>query len=313
MNQEVGQPGFSSPRVLIPFILVTLIWGWTWLVIKDQLGPVPAVWSVTYRFTVATIAMFAYALATRASFRVGRNGHLLALAFGLPQFMLNFNFVYAAEEHVTSGLVAVVFAMLLVPNSLLAWAFLGHKPTPRFAIGSLITVTGTALLFVQEMRANPAGDSEVLIGIALTFGGLLSASVSNVLQATRAVKARPIASMLALGMLYGTIADAIFAWVTTGPPVIEPRLGYLVGTLYLGLLGSALAFTLYFAVIRAIGPGKAAYSGLLVPMIAMGLSTAFEGYHWSTLAVAGGILALIGLFIALRSSRPGPTQQSSEV
>ena len=303
-----SQPGFSSPRVLIPFLLVTLIWGSTWLVIKDQLGPVPAEWSVTYRFAVATAAMFIYARMTGASFKVGRRGHLLALAFGLPQFLLNFNFVYAAEEHVTSGLVAVMYAMLLVPNSLLAWAFLGHKPTRRFAIGSLITVAGTSLLFVQEMRSNPASNEAVLLGIGLSVGGVLSASVANVLQATKAVKAHPIASLLTLGMLYGTIADAVFAWVTTGPPVIETRVSYLAGTLYLGLLGSALAFTLYFAVIRAVGPGKAAYSGLLVPMIAMALSTLFEDYHWSALAVAGGLLALTGLFIALRSARPGPAQ-----
>jgi drug/metabolite transporter (DMT)-like permease len=111
--------------------------------------------------------------------------------------------------------------------------------------------------------------------------------------------------MLAWGMAYGVLANALFAWTTEGPPVIEYRLGYWLGLLYLGLFASALAFTFYFAIIRAVGPGRAAYSSLLVPILAMAFSTVFEGYGWSTLAVAGGVLALAGLFIALRARRAG--------
>jgi drug/metabolite transporter (DMT)-like permease len=104
-------------------------------------------------------------------------------------------------------------------------------------------------------------------------------------------------------MLYGTIANSLFALVLYGAPVVEYRLGYWIGLFYLGLIASALAFTFYFGIIREIGPGRAAYSNLLVPVIAMALSTVFEDYRWSTLAVLGGLLAIAGLFIALRSAR----------
>ena len=70
------------------------------------------------------------------------------------------------------------------------------------------------------------------------------------------------------------------------------------------MFASALAFPLYFGVIRAIGPAKAAYSSVMVPVIAMLLSTLFEGYRWSALAVAGAVLAIAGLVIALRARRP---------
>ena len=295
---------FLSPRILFPFILVTLIWGSTWIVIRDQFGAVPASWSVTYRFAIAATAMFAYAKATGGSLRIGRHGHLLALAFGIPQFCLNFNFVYAAEHHVTSGLVAVVFALLLVPNIAFSRVFLKHPLTGRFVAGSVIAVVGVALLFVQEMRASGGREAEVALGIGLTLIAVLAASASNVLQATRHLRARPIAVMIAWGMTYGAAADAATAFLLTGPPVLDTRPDYIAGLLYLGLCASALAFTLYFGIIRAIGPGKAAYSSLLVPIIAMGFSTAFEGYHWSRPAAAGGALALAGLFIALRSARP---------
>ena len=290
-----------QPKVLLPFLLVTCIWGSTWLVIRDQLGPVPATWSVTYRFIIAASAMFAYARWSGASLRIGREGHLLAALFGIPQFFLNFNFVYAAEHHVTSGLVAVVFALLLVPNSALGRLFLKHELTGRFLLGSAIAVAGVVLLFVQEMRSSDAPAGEVLIGIGLTLLGVLSASVANVMQAGERLRARPISAMLAWGMLYGVLCDGAFAWWVHGPPVVEMRPAYWAGLLYLGLLASAIAFTLYFGVIRAVGPGRAAYSSVLVPIIAMALSTAFEGYHWSTIAAAGGVLALVGLVIALKA------------
>ena len=292
-----------QPRVLFPFILVTVIWGSTWLVIRDQLGTVPGPWSVTYRFTIACFAMFVYARLSGASLRIGRQGHALAILFGVPQFCLNFNFVYAAEHHITSGLVAVVFALLLVPNSALGWLFLKHRMTGRFLFGSAVAVAGVALLFVQELRATTASAGEVLIGIGLTLAGVLSASISNVMQASERMRARPISAMLAWGMFYGLLCNAAMAWWLFGAPVFEVRPGYWAGLVYLGLFASAIAFTLYFGILRAVGPARGAYSSVLVPIIAMALSTAFEGYVWSTLAAAGGALALVGLVIALNSRR----------
>ena len=304
-----------KPRVLIPFIIITLIWGSTWIVIKDQLGPVPPAWSVTYRYIIACAAMFAYAAATRVPLKIGREGHLLAIAFGIPQFVLNFNFVYAAEQYITSGVVAVVFALLLVPNSALAWAFLKHPMTRRFVIGSAVAIAGVSLLFVNELKEATVAPQAVLIGIGLTLLGVLSASVSNVMQGTRRLRERPIVAMLAWGMLYGTIANALLSWTLFGAPVVEYRLGYWLGLAYLGLFASALAFTFYFGILREVGPGRAAYSSLLVPIIAMGFSTALEDYRWSRLAVAGCALALCGLYIALRArpeTRPAEGRRKQE-
>lgn len=301
MNRADG--ALLNPRILFPFILITLIWGSTWIVIKDQLGTVPPTWSVTYRFVIAAAAMFAYARFIGAPLRIGRSGHMLALAFGVPQFFLNFNFVYAAEHYITSGLVAMVFAMLMVPNSALAWFFLKDRVTGRFVVGSAVALIGISLLFVQEMRGSTAQPREVMIGIGLTVLGVLAASVANTMQATQRLREWPISSMIAWGMTYGVIANALFALLVYGEPVIETRATYWLGVVYLGLFASALAFTFYFGIIRAIGPSKAAYSSVIVPIIAMALSTIFEGYRWSPLAIAGGVLAMAGMVIALKSRR----------
>ena len=298
-----GERAFFQPRVFIPFAVITLIWSSTWLVITGQLGAVPPTWSVAYRFAIGSATMFVFAALSGESLRIGRHGHWLAFAFGIPQFCLNYNSVYFAEQYVTSGLVAVVFALLLVPNSLLAWFFLGHRVSRRFVLGSLVAVAGVVLLFVQELGSSRAPPHNVLIGVGLAVLGVLSASVANIIQASEPLRVRSLPAMIAWGMAYGTAINAAVSMLFFGPPVFVPSAAYVAGLLYLGVIASALAFSLYFAVMREIGPGPAAYSSLIIPIIAMLLSTAFEGYRWSWLAVAGGALTLVGLFIALRARR----------
>ena len=109
---------------------------------------------------------------------------------------------------------------------------------------------------------------------------------------------------LAYAMLIGAAIDGLLAWWLTGPPVVEMRPTYWAGILYLGLFGSTLSFPLYYTVLRVIGPAKAAYSSVIVPVIAMLLSTVFEGYRWSALAAGGAALTAAGLVIALRARRP---------
>lgn len=292
------------PRVLVPFLVATIIWGSTWLVIRDQLGVVPPTWSVAYRFLIASAAMFGWALVTRAPLSIGRDGQIFAVLLGFAQFVLNFNFVYRAEEHITSGLVAVLFALLLVPNALIARAFLGGVFTGRFLIGAAVAMSGVAMLIVQEVRADPSSAAATWLGAGLTLAGVLSASVANVMQGTQRARALPMASMLAWAMLWGGLINVAIAWPTVGAPIAETRPLYWLGTLYLGIFASAVAFTCYFAVIRAVGPAVAAYSSVLTPILAMLLSTLFEGYRWSWLAGAGGVVALAGLLIALSAPRP---------
>jgi len=300
-----GEPPRSTrAAVLIPFGIVTLIWGSTWLVIHDQIAVVPPSWSVTYRFLTAGVAMLITALIRRERIALDWAGWRFASVLGLMQFCLNFNFVYRAEHFVTSGLVAVVFALLLVPNAVFARVFLGQRMGRQLLIGSGVAMAGVFLLFLREARVAAHGPAPVLAGVGFTLAGVLAASIANVMQATRTAVRYPMATMLGIGMLVGAGVDAGYAWVTAGPPVIEMRWGYVLGVLYLGLVASALAFSLYFRLIRTIGPAKAAYNSVIVPVIAMVLSTIFEGYRWSWLAAGGAALAGAGLVIALRARRP---------
>jgi drug/metabolite transporter (DMT)-like permease len=291
-------PRFTTAS-LVRFGLVTLIWGSTWLIIRTQLT-VPVSWSVAWRFLLGGTVMFALCLVTGKTLRLGWRGHLFALAMAVFQFSLNFNLVYRAEQHLTSGLVALAFALLIVPNALLSWAFLGQRVSGGFALGSGIGIVGIGLLFARDLLA-PGGGDAVLTGVVLALTGVLCASVGNVLQASPAGRAQPLEGGLAWAMLYGGLMNAVVALLLVGPPQFDTSFSYMAGLAFLAVVASAGAFSLYYALIRDIGAGKAAYTGVVIPFVAMALSTLFEGYQWSPLAGAGAVLAAAGLVIALRS------------
>ena len=291
-------------RVLIPFMIATVIWGSTWIVIRGQLGVVPPTWSVAYRFLAGAIAMILYARWQGQTLRLSPREYGFAALLGVAQFVVNFNCVYRAEQYVTSGLVAVLFALLLVPNTLLGAIFLKQAVRGRFLIGSLLALGGVGLLILRELRVDESDSRATMFGVVLSLVAVLAASVANVMQATSTARAMPMAAVLAWAMLAGSGANALIALVTVGWPVLDPSPTYVLGVLYLGVFASAIAFTCYFSVIRDVGPARAAYSSVLTPILAMGLSTMFEGYRWTWLAAGGGVLVLIGLMVALSARRP---------
>ena len=290
--------------IIAAFILVTLIWGSTWIIIRDQLGAVPPNWSVAYRFLIGGVTMLAVAAIRRERLVLDGAGWLFVGAMGLFQFCLNFNFVYQAETLITSGLVAVVFALLLVPNAALSRLLLGQTFNRIGVIGCAIAMTGVGMLIAGQVRTDPSSTAHTLAGVGLTLLGVLSASCANILQATPLATRYPMIPALGAAMLIGAALDATLAWSVAGPPVMEWRLGYVAGTLYLGIVASALAFTLYFNVIRVIGAPRAAYSSILVPIIAMIISTLVEGYVWRPATALGAVVALFGLVVALSARRP---------
>ena len=326
---ETSPPGPPGPptaeatrrwRDIAAFSLVVLIWGSTWFVIKLQAGPEPASWNVTWRFVLAGAAMFGLAAARGERLWLDREGMAVALAVGFTQFFANYELVYWAEDYLTSGLVACVYALLMLPNALLARVFLGARVSARFLAGSVVAVAGVALLFLQETRnaavlaghgagrgaAGIAGHP-VAWGVMLSLFGLLAASIANVLQATPSARRQQMVPLLAWAMTMGAVIDAGAAYVTSGPPVWVGDAHYWLAVFYLAIVGSVVTFPLYFGLIRSMGAGRAAYNGVAVPVVAMALSTVFEHYRWNVVAVGGAMLAMLGLLIALsrRTLSPG--------
>lgn len=289
--------------VVVPFTLVALIWGSTWLVIKDQIAAIPPEWTIVWRFVLASVAMCALAWIRRETLRLPPGGQRLAMLIGLTQFCGNYQFVYRSEHYLTSGLVAVFYALLLVPNAALSRIFLRTPVTPRFVAGSIVAVGGITLLLMHEAHIAPVRGM-VGWGIVLSVFGLLAASAANVLQAGPVARSTQAVPLMAWSMIWGVLFDIFVAFAVAGPPVIDTRFSYLAGVAYLAIFGSVMTFPLYFELIRKLGAGKAAYNGVVTPVIAMLLSTLFESYRWSLLAVAGSVLAMAGLIVALSARKP---------
>lgn len=297
---ETPPHALLRPGIAIPFLLIALIWGSTWFVITTQIAEAPALWSVTWRFAMATPAMFLLAVVLRHSLRMGMAAHGLAAAMGLFQFCGNYVFVYLSEFHLTSGIVALLIGMMLVPNAVLGRVLLGEAITVRFMLGSLVALGGIGLLLLNEAQVAPLGGN-VALGTGLALVAMLAASIANVIQAVPTGKSVPLVTLLAWSMLYGTLIDAGLAWSFEGPPVIPASQAYWLGTAWLAIVGSVVTFPIYYDLVRKLGAGRAAYNGVLVVVIAMIISTLFEGYRWTPLAAAGAALAMIGLVIALRA------------
>jgi len=298
---ELAPPhALLRPRIALPFLTISLIWGSTWFVITGQIDGVPPAWSVAWRFVLATVGMFALAIVNRDRLAMPASAHGIALAIGLCQFCGNYNLVYPAELHLTSGIVAVMLGLMIVPNAVFGRLLLDQPITPRFALGSAVAIGGISLLLVNEARETPLG-GDVGLGIWLAMGAMIAASISNVMQAGKAGRQVPLMTLIAWSMLYGTVIDIAVASALSGPPVFPADRQYWLGTAYLAFAGSVVTFPLYYRLVREIGAGRAAYHTVLVLIIAMLLSTLLEGYRWSALAVAGSVLALLGLVIALRA------------
>ena len=295
-------------RIVVPFVLTGTIWGSTWFVITGQIDGVPAAWSVAYRFALATPALFLVAVSMRRRLRLTRREQVLALGVGLTQFSGNFLFVYHSELYITSGIVAVMFALLMVPNAVFARIFLGERVQGGFVLGSLVAVAGVGLLLAHEwsaaaLSARGVEGGDVALGVVLVIGGILSASIANVVQANPTGRGVPMVSLLAWAMVYGTVFDFAFAALTAGPPPLPEGAPYWAGIAFLALFGSVVTFPLHYNLVREIGAGRTAYNGIVTVSVAMLLSTLFEGYRWTWLAACGMALALIGMLIALGTRR----------
>ncbi|MEO1490440.1 MAG: DMT family transporter, partial [Pseudomonadota bacterium] len=232
--------------------------------------------------------------------------HRLAMLVGIFQFSGNFLFVYHAELYVTSGIVAMMFGLLMVPNAILARLFLGERAHAGFVFGSAIAIVGVSFLLVHEWQANPdAGvvGGNVALGIVLAMLGILAASFANVVQANQTGRGVPMVSLLAWAMLYGTVFDLGFAALTAGPPPLPMRAEYWGGIVYLALIGSVITFPLHYNLVREIGAGRTAYNSILTISVAMMLSTLFEDYRWTWLTASGMGLAVLGMVLALKSKQ----------
>lgn len=292
----------NNPAIL--FAVSSVIWGSTWLAITFQLGTVEPEVSVVYRFALASAILFVGCRARGRPLGFSLRTHAWLAMQGATLFGLNYVGVYVAERYVASGLVAVAFSTLvfLVPlGSRLAFR---TPVASRVALGAVIGVAGIASLFLPELRAATAGGSTA-VGVAFALGSTVVAAMGNLVTVRLQREKVPVMSGTAWGMGYGALTAAVVAFVGGSAWSFDWGIAYVASLVYLALFGSIVAFGAYFKLIERIGADRASFTAVVIPVVAMGLSTVFEDYQWTTTAAIGALLALAGNYLALTARRTG--------
>lgn len=290
----------DSPRVL--FWGPTLIWASTWHVILYQLAEVPALDAVAWRFALAALLMFAVAAWRGEDWRLPARTQPWLLLIGVVQFGLNYWGVYEAERHVPSGLVAVLFSLMVFGNAASGAWFFGQPITRRFAISALFGVAGVTMIFWPEVLAAQARPQAGL-GLLLGLGAVFCACTGNALTLTLSRRGVALVPMLAWSMAYGALGLALVAGLGGGGLRLGHGLAWWVSLVYLAAIGSVVPFLLYFRLVQRDGPGRAALTSVLVPVIALAVSALLEGWQPHALSWAGMALCLGSVYAATRPVR----------
>jgi drug/metabolite transporter (DMT)-like permease len=285
------------------YVLTSLIWGSTWLVITFQLGVVAPEASIVYRFGLAALLLLIYAVARRLPMRFTARQHAFIALQGIFLFSLNYILVYLAEQNLTSGLVAIVFSLIILANVLLGAIFLRNPVRPRVVLGGVIGVLGLALVFWPQL-GDFAQDGGWQLGLLLSLAGVISASLGNIISARNQRAGLPVVQTNAYGMAYGALATLLVALVRGIPFTFDPSPAYVLSLLYLALFGSVIAFGTYLTLIGRIGVDRAAYIGVVFPLVALLLSMMFEGLSLGALGLAGVLLVAFGNVLVLTRRRP---------
>jgi drug/metabolite transporter (DMT)-like permease len=283
---------------IVLFTIPALIWGSTWYVIKFQLGFVSPIVSVAYRFFVAGLLLFIICLLLGYRMRYSYRAHGLFFLLGISLFGINYWLVYAAEQYLTSGLIAVMFSLIVFANMLISAIMLRTKVRKQVLLGGLLAIGGTTLIFKKELL-DLSGDNGVFPAIIMSLSAVLLASFGNVLSAYNQRVKLPVIQANAYGMLYGASTVLLISLVKGAEIVFDPRREYILSLIYLSVFGSIVAFTSYLKLIGRIGAPKASYIVVIVPVIAMVFSTIFESYQWQQSALLGMPVLILGNLIAM--------------
>ncbi len=283
---------------IILYLITIIVWGSTFLAIKYQLGSVDPMVSVIYRFGLASVLLILFCYIKGLTLKFSLKEHSFMALLGILLFSVNYWFVYVAEIYVTSGVVAVMFSLIVFMNIANGAIFLGTAVERKMVAGSVVGIIGIIMIFMPEIESFDLSDKGVF-GLAIVFISVLLASLGNIVSARNTKSSIPVIQANAFGMAYGTIFLTLIALVSGKEFSFIVTIPYISSLIYLAVFGSIIAFGSYLTLIGSIGADKASYAIMVVPVMALILSSFFEGYVWNLPGISGLLLVVGGNFLAL--------------
>ncbi|SMC65866.1 EamA-like transporter family protein [Fulvimarina manganoxydans] len=277
-------------QTAILFVSTVLIWGTTWIGIAAEVGEAPVFVSIFYRFALSGVVMVA-GLALLGRLKRPSHWRFVVLQ-ALCLFSFNFIGLYNATASIPSGLVSVVFSLASIFNAVNARLFFGDRINPQTLLAGALGVCGLTLLFWHDLAVG--FDPQTLVGLVWAVMGTIFFSFGN--MASRKNSALGITPVVAnsWGMGIGAAVVLILIALRGETLAVPASVSYWTALVYLAVIGSVVGFTTYLMLVARIGSARAGYATVLFPIVALTLSTLFEGYEWTASAFAGVFLAGLG-------------------
>lgn len=284
------------------YAAIVFFWGASWYPLKLQVGLVAPHVSLTWRFMIAACIMMVFVAVTKRQLRFPVATHLRFLALGVFLFSSNFACFYYGALTIPSGLLSVVFSLASIINMALALLIYRQVPPLRVLVGAALGVVGIATLFWPEFATANAGP-ETMYGLLLCIAGTLFFCIGNLFSASIQRSGISVMSGNAWGMVYGASFSALIAYVSGAEFIIEPTASYILSLVWLAVTATVFAFWCYLTLLGRIGSARAGYATVMFPIVALLVSTVFENYEWSLLALVGVALALTGNALVLSARK----------
>jgi drug/metabolite transporter (DMT)-like permease len=284
------------------YISTVLIWGSTWIAIYWQVGDVPPLISIFYRFTIAGALFLPLLILLGKVQKTQKKDHLFFFLQGVCLFSFNYICMYNASHYIISGLISVIFAMATLFNAFNQWLIWRKQPSPAIYIAGLLGITGLVLLFWPQLQ-DTQNSHDIIWGVLLSMGGTYFFSLGNMVSMRNSQQGIHPWTSNAYGMAYAAVLMLVIIWLLGIDWRWDSRDLYLWSLLYLAIPGSIIGFTIYLVLLARIGANKAAYTSVLFPVVALTISTFFEDYRWDTLSVTGLALVMLGVVVSSRGEQ----------
>ena len=294
-------------KARLVWLVLCGIWGSTWLFIKLGLKDLPPLTFAGIRFVIACTIVYAIIRIRGLSLPHARADWFLLAATGILSFGLNYGLVFWGEQHISSGLAALlqatlpafglVFAHFHLPAERLSWTKIG---------GVVLGVCGVAVVFSNQLAI--AG-RQALAGCVALILSAACAAYSNVLVKAHGKNLNP-AIMAAGQMFFGLLLLLAVGIPLEGNPFhFHWTPMAVIAMLYLAVVGSVIAFLLYYWLVQNMDVTKSMLIALVTPVVAviLGMIVLNEEFGWRTLA--GGAMIMLGIaLIVLRRNRYRPVE-----
>ena len=172
------------------------------------------------------------------------------------------------------------------------------KPSSKTLIGATIGMIGVIIIFNDEIF-NFSLEQGTHIGLFLAMIGTFCASTGNMVHQRNLNNNFPTIQTIAYAMLYGSLVTFLITKARGVELLFEYSLSYIGSLLYLSIFGSIFAFISYLKLLENVGPGRAGYVGVVMPVLALIISTIFERLEWQIDLIIGLPILIIGAVLVI--------------